>query len=488
MGGFWRASLRWLAWFHRWTGIALCLLFAVWFVTGAVMLFVPFPALSASERIRIAEPIDMAQVRIAPAAALAAAGGGNSLRLAEIAGRPAYMIGQSGAPFAVIDAATAAPRPQLTPVEAQSIAGRFPGMASLSTAGPIDYDQWIVHQQFDSGRPYYRVELGDEAGTEIYVSARTGEAIQRTQSAERAWNWLGSVIHWIYVTPLRKSFNAWDQTVWWVSLVGLSTALAGVYLGVYRSWRSMSQRKRVSPYKGWLRWHHILGLAGGLFVTTWIFSGWLSMDHGRIFSRGEASYAASERFAGLSLADAVTAISIEDLRGLGPASRIDFGAVSGQPVATALGIGDARILLKGPGAGIYDRRLPDDVLLRAAAAGWPGAAPARVDPVPPNDFYEAAEGFPTGSVKLSMGGATPFDLYVDAAHGSIVTVMDDSRRAYAWVYFALHSFKLPGLIEQPILWRCVTLIPLTLGFAFSITGVIVGISRLRREFRHKPKV
>ena len=47
--GAWRAGLRWLVWFHRWTGIALCLLFAVWFVTGAVMLFVPFPSLPPGE-------------------------------------------------------------------------------------------------------------------------------------------------------------------------------------------------------------------------------------------------------------------------------------------------------------------------------------------------------------------------------------------------------------------------------------------------------
>jgi uncharacterized iron-regulated membrane protein len=487
LAAFWRAGLRWLAFFHRWTGIALCLLFAVWFVTGAVMLFVPFPSLPVGERVRFAEPVDMANVSVTPAAALAAAGGGGSLRLVQIAGKPAYVVGQSGAPFVVIDAITGAARQQLKPVEAEAVAGRFPGMTSPATASPVEYDQWIVHQQFDAGRPYYRVALGDKAGTELYISARTGEAIQRTQSAERSWNWLGSVIHWIYVTPLRRSFTAWDQTVWWVSLIGLSTALAGAYLGVYRSWRSLSQRKRVSPYRGWLRWHHILGLGGGLFVTTWIFSGWLSMDHGRLFSRGEASDAVGERFTGLKLADAAAAITLDDLRKLGPASRIDFGAVAGQPVAAAVGAGDPHILLKGASGALYDRRLPDDVLLRAATAGWPDAAPSRVDPVPANDFYDAAEGFPAGSVKLSMGGPKPFDLYVDAVHGSIATVMDPSRRAYAWVYFALHSFKLPGLIERPILWRCIMLIPLTLGFAFSVTGVIVGISRLRLDFGPKRK-
>ena len=31
---------------HRWLGIAFCLLFAMWFATGIVMHFVPFPSLT----------------------------------------------------------------------------------------------------------------------------------------------------------------------------------------------------------------------------------------------------------------------------------------------------------------------------------------------------------------------------------------------------------------------------------------------------------
>lgn len=36
---------------HRWLGIALCLLMALWFVSGVVMLFVGYPKLTPSERL-----------------------------------------------------------------------------------------------------------------------------------------------------------------------------------------------------------------------------------------------------------------------------------------------------------------------------------------------------------------------------------------------------------------------------------------------------
>src|SRR5262249_47343743 len=42
-----------------------------------------------------------------------------------------------------------------------------------------------------------------------------------------------------------------------------------------------------SPYRGWHALHHVIGLIAMVFVLTWIISGWLSMDHGRLFSRGQ---------------------------------------------------------------------------------------------------------------------------------------------------------------------------------------------------------
>jgi hypothetical protein len=48
--------------------------------------------------------------------------------------------------------------------------------------GLIDRDQWTVSAEFHSG-PLYHFGLADEAGTELYVSSRSGRAVQlRTQA------------------------------------------------------------------------------------------------------------------------------------------------------------------------------------------------------------------------------------------------------------------------------------------------------------------
>ena len=35
---------RWLYLLHRWAGITLCLFFAMWFISGVVMMYVGYPA------------------------------------------------------------------------------------------------------------------------------------------------------------------------------------------------------------------------------------------------------------------------------------------------------------------------------------------------------------------------------------------------------------------------------------------------------------
>ena len=59
-------ALRALYWTHRWLGIAMCLLFAVWFASGLVMMYVPFPSLSEEEYVSRLEPIDWSRVSVGP--------------------------------------------------------------------------------------------------------------------------------------------------------------------------------------------------------------------------------------------------------------------------------------------------------------------------------------------------------------------------------------------------------------------------------------
>src|SRR3954462_2851286 len=79
---------------HRWLGIAFCLLFAMWFATGIVMHFVPFPALTKAEGIAGLAPLDPSRVQHGPADAITASNTHDAarVRLFMRADGPVYIV------------------------------------------------------------------------------------------------------------------------------------------------------------------------------------------------------------------------------------------------------------------------------------------------------------------------------------------------------------------------------------------------------------
>ncbi|WP_010543458.1 PepSY domain-containing protein [Sphingomonas elodea] len=465
-----------LVWFHRWIGVATCLIFAAWFASGAVMLFQPFPSLPHAAQIELQAPIVPDADLVAPAPVAVAVPGAETLRLVQRAGRPAYVVEGDGV-LRAMDARTGTPLPPLSSAQALAEARRIFGPGA-SAAGPFAYDQWVVHNRFDPARPFYRLDANDAQGTQLYLSARSGEVLQRTRRSERAWNWPGAVLHWVYVTPLRKDWRAWDASVWWLSLVCMLVAIAGMVLGIVR----MLTARRLHPprltfFRGpWLRWHHLLGLGAGVFVLGWIVSGWLSMDHGRLFSRGMPTPAQAQAYAGCPLAQALRQVDATRLAG-GAISEISVTALACRPVLTRFATDGSVERVDGAGRRIDDAAMRA-LVLRGIAASWPQASATSILPVDPDATYALAEGWPRSAWRIPSGAAGP-DLYVDGNSGRLLTVMDSSRAAYAWVYYALHTGNVPGLVTRPALRRLLLLLPLAAGFLFSITGVVLGWRRLR---------
>lgn len=451
----------------------------MWFASGALMLFESFPSLPASERLAHGEAIDFARVNIEPEAALNAAPEATTLKLVSQAGQPIYIAGGKG--NIVINASSGIRQPALDAATAQAIAERFGGAIAKRVDTNINYDQWVVHQGFDGGRPYYRVSLDDNADTVLYVASRSGEVAQRTTRQQRLLNIGGAVLHWIYFTPVRQDWSLWDQLVWWMSLLALLGASTGMVVGVYR----FVQARRFKgagfgTFRGWMRWHHILGVCAGSFLLCWILSGWLSMDHGRLFSRGGASDVELARFQGQSLTQAIKQISLTDLQtfaGSG-ATELSFNSLSGQSFVLAQGGTAPRIRLAGNAAILSS--LPDSLLLAAAHSAWPKANIVLHAPTQQADFYARAEGTPGNARVLSITDRQVRRVYVDAHSGEVSALLDSSRRAYAWVYYALHTYQLPGLAEHNALRISVMLCLLSAGFSLSITGVVLAYKHLAR--------
>jgi hypothetical protein len=475
--------LRWLVVFHRWAGVILCLLFTTWFASGAVLHFVPFPSLSLEERVQRAEAINAGAIAIRPAAALELFPASVEMRIVSVMGRPVYVLQASDGRLSAVDAETGHPVSNVSPSAAETIAGAFMRAQPSAVEGPFDFDQWTVPGEYDPYRPLLRVEFDDSAGSVIYVSERSGEVVLRTTAHERRWNWVGAVVHWIYFKPLRSHWAAWDRLVWWVALIAVCSTFAGLWLGVVRYLTNRrAHRPGLTPFRGWLGWHHRIGLVAGLVVLAWIFSGWLSMDHGRLFSRSAPTPGMVANVRGISMDSIAASATFEALQSVGNVSQIDFSGIAGRPFIVArggAGAGPRIVWLDGsdrpsPGA------IPTELLLEGVRAAWPGEAVTDRGTVTPAELYGLAESIPVGARAFRTERSMAVDSYVDPISGRLLVVMDASRRAYAWSYYAMHTLKFPGLASHPLLRSTITLTLLALGFLFSLTGAVVGISRLRK--------
>ncbi|MDE5441017.1 PepSY domain-containing protein [Bradyrhizobium sp. CSA207] len=464
---------------HRWLGIAFCLLFAMWFATGIVMHFVPFPSLTEAERFAGLGTVDRAQVTISATDAVVASGIAEStrVRLIQRSDGPVYVVSGASLVRAVraSDGAVAsATSAELALAIAQDHA-RNRGLDAMGATilAQADYDQWIVPNGFDRHRPQFRVALGDAAGTEVYVSSRTGEIVLDTTRRERSWNMVGSVLHWIYPTVLRSNWALWDRVVWTLSLLALIAAVLGAALGIARI--RIRKRRISSPYRGWHALHHLIGLAAMVFVLTWIFSGWLSMDHGRLFSRGQLS--AIE--AGMTNAspDWTTAASLDRKPISSAAREVEWFAFNGNLYRRErIGLGEQALIGAGEAArsgrtGFLNAREVQGLTMRfAVGCDLPSVLAG-------DDDYPAQSIIPGAPVYRSRCGDLWFD--IDGADGRVLQRLDSSRRAYRWFYGALHTLDFPVLLARPRLRDALIVGFCMLGLMFSVTGAVIGWRRLR---------
>ncbi len=470
---------------HRWLGIAFCLLFAMWFATGIVMHFVPFPAFAEADRFAGLAPIDWAEIGHGPAEAIAASGivGATRIRLMQRSDGPVYLV-SDGARVAAVragdlsDAAVHSAKLALA-IATDYATHRHLDAAAAGIAALQPYDQWTVSEQYDRYRPLYRVALNDAFGTELYVSTTTGEIVLDTTHRQRAWNYVGSIAHWIYPTALRSHPAAWSALLWWLSLLALIGVTAGAVVGTLRT--GLFAPQPVSPYRGWQALHHWLGLGFGIFVLTWIFSGWLSMDDGLLFSTGRPS--AAER-AAVRGNPAWNALPADQIRRLSRADReVEWFMFGGRIYRRERAAIDRQHLFVAgaeDGAAIADRALlrKDEIDAAVARLGRDCAAASVIEP---DDPYVVASDTSGAPVFRVVCGEDWF--HIDASNGALLEKIDRSRRAYRWLFSGLHTLDVPALTARPML-RAALLVGLCgCGFVFSVTGVVVAWRRLRSCFR-----
>jgi hypothetical protein len=504
---------RFAIFFHRWMGVAFCLLFSWWFVSGIFMMYWDFPSVSQEDRLDRSPAIDVSKIHLSPREAWAKLGldrlpGGSQLAIFD--GRPVYRFPPEGGGRSGRRAGRGGNAPAMVYADDGSIQQGYPKEMLLRIAAAwtrqkagaarveevTQVDQWTVQSGLRALRPLWKYSFPD--GQQVYVSGASGEVVQYTTRGSRLGAWLGAIPHWLYFTPLRTQQKLWSNIIVWSSGIGTIMALLGLIVGIslYSPSRRYRFRKAPTsiPYPGQKRLHMILGLFFGILTCTWAFSGMLSMDPpfltdrrppntaGGRGGRGDAGSPGARIQAALrpgrfdiSAYDyKLPKVALMDLGGLS-AKELDFTSFDGQPVYMALlGHRQTRIVpIDGDPMAEFDKARILDIVIVAAV-------PVTVKEERLLTQYDAYyldrhHERPLPVLFVRLNDPEHSQLYIDQRTGRIVGQhSDNSSFMTRWLYHGLHSMDFPWLYNHRPTWDIVVLTLMLGGLSLCVTSVIMG--------------
>ena len=477
----------------------MCLLFVMWPLTGMVMMYVPFPELTENERHAGLPVLDAEQIRVAPTKLLQRASPDvpvTQFRLSSVSSRPAYLLKQAGRPWLGLYADTGEWLKKPTAEHATSAATTFfqtqqagGKQTEALYRGMLEMDQWTVSSGLNSHRPLHKVVLHDAAATWLYVSSSTSQVVRDVTRNERVWNWLGANLHWIYPVQLRKHRTVWANLLIVLSLVGLSSVLSGIIIGLMRlRARRRYQSKGASPYQGVMKLHHISGLICALFLTTFMFSGFMSMTPWGLFDAKSSFTQQLWRYQQRGDSNSLKSVysTAQEIRQLlqehqtADIKELNWHWLAGRSLLALHHSPDVFRSVQGK-----------NLLTEADLAPQITSAINRLLPDGEESSIEYLEGYdnyyyshherfrtlPVIRVKFSDPESTWF--HIDARTGQLLGRLTYRNRVQRWLYNGLHTLDFNVLIHHRPLWDILLILLCGAAALFSLTSITIAWRRLR---------
>ena len=485
---------RALIFVHRWLGIALCVLFLLWFPSGIGMMYFPMPSVTPASRFERLPMLQPSAVTVAPGEAAQKLGvDAEDLTLTSFDGRPAYRAGgDRGGGGPVVYADTGEEQGEVSTEMVQRLAATWTGqpVSGASVEEVTEVDQWTLQTRLADLSPVFKYSWPN--GEQVYVSQSSGEVVQYTTTASRLGAYLGPIPHWFYFTPLRKNGPQWSRVVIWSSGIGTIAAIIGVVIGLWMY--SPSQKYRYAgaptsiPYRGQKRWHTVFGLIFGVATVTYAFSGMLSMDpfpsfndrvqqrrgggepNIRVALHGDLDPAAFDARHPRQVLEQLGDLQVKEL---------DLMSFNGEAIYLArLADGDTRVIpMRGDPRTGFDQK--DIVRIVSAAAD--GRMTTRVLNQYDRYYLDRTRHLPLPVILAEATTGQQTRYYIDPKTARIVQTYNSSNWVNRWLYNGLHSLNFPWLYNYRPLWDIVVITLMIGGTALCVTSLILAWRVLGRK-------
>lgn len=480
---------------HRILGTLLSMLFLMWFLSGLVMIYHTFPRLSVSRKIEKQAALDnnLPSLQQLLSAIAIPSDSIQSLSVEKQAGKTSFTLKTASDEIrCYADSNRIIPYTKVNPAQLSLIAAPYSQgeIASVDSINAIDV--WIPYSRMKKDMPVYKFHFASDKKETLYLSSRTGDALQLTDKDSRFWAWLGPIPHWVYVVTLRDTNNgkAWVDTVLWLSGFCCFACLFGIIVGIrvyYRNWKR--SKTIASPYKKPVyKWHHITGFVFGLFVLTWMFSGYMSLQKVPewIVPVHHQSKTDTDIQGGILDPSGFHSDYRQLVRSCDSIKRIEWVRIGNQPLYKVYTDNTTRLMTV---SGSYPRlfTLDKDFCKKLVQAIHPeNNLSAEEITAYDNHYISRKKALPLPVYRVQVDNKDRSAYYIEPQTG-YTRYYNNNTRMRHFLYMGLHTLYFPWMANHTLLWSIMVWILMIGGTACSATGVWLGFKYIKRKSRRKKR-
>ena len=469
---------------HRLAGGIIAAFFLMWFLTGLVLIYHPYPRLPDTRLNEMKESLPDSLPSI-PEIEARAGGTIRGLSLRQFQGQTLVSVSTDDSSL-VYPANTPDPVKPVTFAFVREEARRWVNAPIIRIDTLRERAQWILYSRYDRAMPIYKFYFDDPERHELFISGKTGEAQQLTDRDGRLWAWLGAIPHKFYLPFIRKNLDLWDTSLTIGGALCFLAAASGLAIGLYLCLRGYRKERRLrNPYRRPAhRWHYASGMVFGLFMVTWGISGIFAMQRvpgWLVDYRGKYFFSESEMWGKKPLPMGAYTLDYRLLKKTFPdLKEVTWTRFADVPAYRVIA-GKEERLIDASTDTVRPLFLPEQAV-RAAVRRLHGEDTAfRLSWMEEYDSYYLSykRAYPLPVYKVVVDDAVGTRYYIDPYTGDI-QYLNRNKMVRRWVFNAFHYLNLKYLVDRPRLWTACVWILCIGGAAVSATGLYLGCRHLRR--------
>lgn len=473
---------------HSVTGTVIAVFFFMWFCTGLVLIYHPYPRLDDNQANHYRETVVGDSLKpITHYTDSLWADTIQSLKVRQHLGQTLVKVGTADSSYTMC-ADTTEKKKRISFEDVQTIAARWMDDTPVRVDTLRERAQWVLYERYEKALPIYKFVYDDDEAHELFISGKTGEVQQLTTREQRFWSWIGAIPHKFYYPCIRRDVDIWKTVITTGGILCLLAALSGLWHGIEvqaQVWKR--KRKLTNPYKkATYKWHHVLGLIFGVFIIGWGISGSLAMQKvpkWLVPYEHEYFMHSPDIWEGDSLPLSRFRLDYRKVLAEYPdVKEIEWHMVGERPVYTVISDSN-EIFIDASDSVPQPLKVSPEAVKTAMKRLYGEDANVTIELMDEYDEYHMASydySPPLPVYKASINNEDG-DVYYIGTDTDYSRFFNNNKRARKWLFGAMHYLNIRCIVSNPTLWHICIWILCLAGMAVTFTGILLGVKYIRRK-------